>query len=185
MIAYSKIRAVYSKDEIYKMFPIHTARKIIFHRSTIKINVLVKYCNFKKINYTLNDLQEDYPNFANYKGAEIAYKIYSQGSSITDFWRKHQIGPHLENLIRSGIDFNSTVENGYKIIKFMEYKINIKMFKVDKYDTHVELFGEKEDLIKFKEKYNLRFEVIYEPYKKSWHLAFNGMLAEYIKVYKK
>lgn len=94
------------------------------------------------------------------------------------------MGSYLEYIIRNGIDFNSIFENGYKIIKFMKYKIDVSNFKIVKYETHVELFGNPEQLKIFKEKYNLRFEVIYEPYKKSWHLAFNGILADYIRIYK-
>ena len=184
MIAYSKIHAIYSKDEIYKMFPRISARKIIFSRDIIKINILAKYCDFKKINYSINDLKEDYPHLAEYKSLDIAYKIYSSGYSVKEFYQKHGIGSFLENIIRNGLNFNSNFENGYKIIEFMGYKIDISNFKVDKYDIHIELFGEKEQLIAFKEKYNLKFEVLYEPYKKSWHLAFNGILADYIKIYK-
>lgn len=184
MIIYSKINAVYSKHEIYEIFPTITARKIIFSRDIIKINILAKYCDFKKINYSINDLKKDYPHLAKYKGLDIAYKIYSSRYSVKEFYRKHGIGSFLEYIIRNGLDFNSNFENGYKVIKFMEYKIDVSNFKIDKYDTHIELFGNPEQLKSFKEKYNLKFEVLYEPYKESWHLAFNGILADYIRVYK-
>lgn len=88
MIIYSKLNSIYSKDEIYKMFPRISARKIIFSRDIIKINILAKYCNFKKINYTIEDLKEDYPHMINYKGLDIAYKIYSSGYSIKNFIKK-------------------------------------------------------------------------------------------------
>lgn len=184
MIVYSKINAIYSKDEIYKIFPRITARKIIFNRDVIKINVLAKYCDFKKIKYTMEDLKKDYPKLAEYKSLDIAYKIYASGYSVKEFYEKFEIGSYLEYIIRNGINFNSVFENGYKIIEFMEWKIDTKKFKIDKYDTHIELFGKAEQLKAFKEKYGIRYEVIYEPYKKSWHLAFNGILADYIRIHK-
>ena len=184
MIIYSKINSIYSKDEIYNMFPRISARKIIFSRDIIKINILAKYCSFKKINYTIEDLKIDYPHFIEYKGLDIAYKIYSSGYSVKSFYQKNNIGSYLEYIVRNGIDFNSVFENGYKIIKFMNYKIDVSKFKIDKYDTHIELFGSSEQLTAFKEKYNIKYDILYEPYKASWHLAFNGILADYIRVYK-
>lgn len=183
MIIYSKINAVYSKDEIYEIFPTMTARKIIFLRDIPRAETIAKYCSFEKINYSFYDFLEDYPFYKNYKCPELMYEIYKRGYSVLEFRKKYNISSYLENMIKTGLDFNCSIENGYKIIEFLQYNIDVSKFKIDKYDTHIELFGEKEMLLEFKEKYNIRFEVIYEPYKKSWHLAFNGMLADYIKIH--
>ena len=184
MIIYSKLNAIYSKDEIYRRFPTATARKIIFCRDIVKPSVLIKYCSFKEINYSYEDFLEDYPKFLEYKASDILYKIYKAGYSVLQFRAKYDINSYFEYMLKNGLDFNSPIENGYKIIEFMGYRVDVSKFKIDKYDTHIELFGDPEQLKAFKEKYNLKFEVLYEPYKESWHLAFNGMLADYIKIYK-
>ena len=59
--------------------------------------------------------------------------------------------------------------------------VDISLFTVDFYKTHIELFGKKEDLANFKNRYGIKWKLWYEPYRKSWHLAFNGCLAEYIR----
>lgn len=184
MIIYSKINAVYSKHEIYEIFPTITARKIIFFRDIPRIETIAKYCSFKKINYSFDDFLEDYPLYKNYKCAELMYEIYKKGYSILQFRKKYNISSYLENMIKNGLDFNCPIENGYRIIEVLKYNIDLKTFKIDKYDTHIELFGNLDQLKAFKEKYGINYEVIYEPYKKSWHLAFRGMLADYIRIYK-
>ena len=119
-----------------------------------------------------------------YKASDILYKIYKAGYSVLQFRKKYNISSYLENMIKNGLDFNCPIENGYRIIEVLKYNIDLKTFKIDKYDTHIELFGNLEQLKAFKEKYGINYEVIYEPYKKSWHLAFRGMLADYIRIHK-
>ena len=85
MIIYSKIHAAYSKDEIYRIFPTATARKIIFRRDVVKPSVLIKYCSFKEINYSYEDFLEDYPKLLEYKASDILYKIYKAGYSVLQF----------------------------------------------------------------------------------------------------
>lgn len=183
MIIYSKLLNKYSKDEIYQIFPTISARKIIFSRDCISPGTVAQYCSFEELNYSLQDFLEDYPKYLEYKSVDILFEIYKKGYSILSFRKKMGISSYLEYMIKHGVDYNTPITNGYKIIEFMKYDINLKKFKIDKYDSHIELFGEKEDLSSFKEKYNINFEVIYEPYKKCWHLAFNGMLADYIRIH--
>ena len=46
------------------------------------------------------------------------------------------------------------------------------------------IFNRKE-LINFREKFKITHPVLYEPIKKKFHLAFDGMLADYLKLFSK
>ena len=184
MILYYKTNKIFSEKEIKEIFPIITARKIIYSRDIVTPDCFIKYCSFKKIDYTFQDFLKDYPKFRKYKSPEIMFKIYEKGYTVLKYRNENNISSHLEKMIKYGLDFNTTIQNAYKLINLLGYNIDTSKFEIDKYETHVELFGKKEHLKAFKEKYGIRYDIIYEPYKKSWHLAFNGMLADYIRIYK-
>lgn len=83
--------------------------------------------------------------------------------------------------LKKGLNFNSESPNFDKLIDTFGIKVNYNSFKIDIYSKHIELFGDKEKLINFKEKYGIEHDVLFEPIKNEWHLAFDGFLAEYIK----
>lgn len=182
MIIYNKIKSKYSKEEIYSLFPRITARNIIYERTIIKIGVIAKFISFDPINYTLQNYIEDYEADKIYKEVEYVYKILASGKNIGQIAAENGLTDNFDYMLKKGLNFNSVGINSYKIIDILKIKIDISKFKVDKYPTHIELFGEKEDLLEFKEKFKIEREVLFEPIKKSWHLAFNGMLAEYLKI---
>lgn len=181
MVIYDKIKAKYTKEEIYNLFPRITARNIIYERTIIKIGVLAKFVSFDSINYTLQDYIEDYEADKIYKEVEYVYQILASGKNIGQIAAENGLTDNFDYMLKKGLNFNSDGINSYKIIDILKIKIDISKFKVDKYPTHIELFGEKEELQKFKETFKLKYDVLYEPIKKSWHLAFNGMLANYIQ----
>ena len=181
MVIYDKIKAKYTKEEIYNLFPRITARNIIYERTIIKIGVLAKFVSFDSINYTLQDYIEDYKADKIYKEVEYVYQILASGKNIGQIAAENGLTDNFDYMLKKGLNFNSESINSYKIIDILKIEVDIHKFRIDKYPIHIELFGEKEDLLEFKEKFKIEREVLFEPIKKSWHLAFNGMVAEYIR----
>ncbi|MGB6127543.1 MAG: hypothetical protein WBG30_02235 [Psychrilyobacter sp.] len=62
-----------------------------------------------------------------------------------------------------------------------EPKLDITNFKLTIFEGHVELHGEKELLEDFRNLYKIKYEVLWDQTEDSFHLAFGGILAEYIK----
>lgn len=181
MIIYNKIKSKYTKEEIYNLFPRITARNIIYERTIIKIGVIAKFVSFDFINYTLEDYIKDYSSDKIYKEVEYVYQILASGKNIGKIAVENGLSDNFDYMLKNGINFNSEGINSYKIIDILKIKVDVSKFKIDKYPIHIELFGEKEDLFQFQKKFKLKYDVLYEPIKKSWHLAFDGMLADYIK----
>lgn len=149
---------------------------------TIPFYNIVKYINLKQINYSYNDFLEDYSYELEGKiEKHLIWKIWKSGNSINSFIIKNNISTVLERYLRNGLDSNSTFKNQSLVIAIWEPQINLNKLKITKFEGHVELHGEKENLDIFKEKHNIKYEVLWDQTKDSYHLAFGGILAEYIK----
>lgn len=181
MIIYDKICRKYTKTEINQMVDSRTARKIYYNRETIPIGKICKMFSFDDIGYTLQDAIIDYEINKTYKEYEHVFNLLKKGYTINFITVRYELTASFEYMLKYGLNYNSDAKNGYKIIDILKIDIPLESFTIDKYETHIELFGKKEDLEKFKEKYNIHYNIIFEPFKKQWHLAFNGMLADWIR----
>ena len=81
---------------------------------------------------------------------------------------------------KNGFWYNSKASNLKNIINKLVINYDISNFKIEFYKEHIELYGDKELLEAFKNTFNLQEGIYYEKYKSSWHLAFSGLLADYI-----
>lgn len=182
MILYAKLKKYYTIKDLRKLLPIMTARHIINNERKVRIQILPKYIDFKEIGYSSADLAEDYPELkTTYKEFEIVYKIFLMKKSINEFKKELGLTDAFDYYLKRGINFNSESPNFYKIIDIFKIPVKYGDFKIDIYSSHIELFGNKQKLIDFKEKYKIEHPVLLEPIKNEWHLAFDGFLAEYIK----
>ena len=182
MILYNKILDKYSKTELNKILDPRLARKIYYNRGVIPLGKISKLISFDEIGYNVEDAVIDYSLNKKYKEYKYVFELLKAGKNIHIIALENGMTDNFDYMLKRGINFNSKGTNSYKIIDIFKIKIDISNFSLTKYDSHVELFGTKEELINFKEKYQIIREVIYEPFKKSWHLAFDGMLAEWIKL---
>ncbi|MDY3059290.1 MAG: hypothetical protein SOR11_04740 [Fusobacterium sp.] len=186
MIIIDKIIEKYSKEEIYKLLPRITARNIIFNRKTlIKAGVLAKYISFDEIGYTLDDYISDYKADKKYKEVKYVFEILRSGKNIGQLAKENDMTDQLDYILKHGFDFNSNGLNLYKVIDIFKIKVDIKKMELEKFENHIELYGEEKELINFREKFKITHPVLYEPIKKKFHLAFDGMLADYLKLYSK
>ena len=182
MILYTKLKKYYSIKDLRKLLPTMTARYIINNEKKVRIQILPKYIDFRKIGYSSANLAKDYPELkTTYKEFEIVYKIFLMKKSINEFKEELGLTDTFDYYLKKGINFNSESPNFYKIIDILKIPVKDKDFKIDIYPNHIELFGDKQKLIDFKEKYGIDHPVLLEPIKNKWHLAFDGFLAEYIK----
>lgn len=181
MILYEKILNKYSKSELNKMLDPRLARKIYYNKGTIPIGKIAKVISFDEVEYRLEDAILDYSLNEKYKEYVLVFELLKRGTNIKATTIKYGMTNHFDYMLKKGLNFESKAVNSEKIIDIFKIDVDISSFTLDKYDTHVELFGDKENLIKFKKKYKISKAVIYEPFKKSWHLAFDGMLNDWIK----
>lgn len=182
MILYDKIKAKYSKEEIIKFLGGPTGRRLWREELNIHPGYISSRIELKELNYTIDDFFKDYSkSYSHYKEKKMTYNMVMKGYSIYKLRNEFKLESQFNNLIIKGFNYNSITLNVYKVFNVLGIEVDLSHFTVDLYKTHIELFGEKEDLEKFKDRYGIKWELWYEPYRKSWHLAFNGCLAEYIR----
>lgn len=185
MILYDKIKAKYSKEEIKNLLGGPTGRRLWREEPSIRPFTILKKINSLEINYTIDDFFKDYSkSYSHYKEKEMIYSMVMAGYSITQLSDKFNLESQFYYQITKGFNYNSMSLNIHRVFDILEIEVDTSPFKIDLYKTHIELFGEKEDLEAFRVRYDIKWELWFEPYRKSWHLAFNGCLAEYIRIKK-
>lgn len=178
-----KIFKHYSKKELENIFPIKILTQLSINNKILPwFSEITKIIDVKKIGYTLEDFKYDYPKYKDFVEIESVFNILIQGIPL-----KNAIvsNPNFNRILRKGFYYNSTMLTSDEIRKYIVIHYDISDFKIEFYKNHVELYGDKEKLEGFKKKFNLNEDVFYEKYKESWHLAFKGLLAEYIRIYEK
>lgn len=149
----------------------------------IRIYSILNYFSFKELNYSFEDFITDGYG-ENLKEKRALYLILSEYRSIKYFCEIHDI-ERKEFYVALGKGIEKLPKSLYSkkdiFMKYFEIEYNIKDFEVVFYKKHIELFGNPDKLKKFKEKHNIIYPVRYDPIKEAWHLAFDGVLAEYIK----
>lgn len=177
-----------SKLEKYKLIEVlknklsEYRRKQLNKKAFISLYTLVEFINLDSIGYTFEDCLTDYEDkLKNQKEKFIIWKLWSKGYSVNSFQEKFSISSSFQRQIRDGIDYNSEFRGDKYLIDLLELKLNLKDFKIVYYDTHIELFGEEKLLKEFRDKFDLNYDVIWEKDQQSYHLAFAGLLANYIR----
>lgn len=181
-----KINNHYNIEELKKK-----CKKFIFSylttnkkRKTPALYEITKSIGIANLEYTLEDFKKDYPEMTEFKEIQTVFNIYSSGLSMEGYSKKIGMPPKgLPTLLKQGFYYNSTVF--IKMLEIIKIEYDISNFKIEFYENHIELYGEKENLEKFKNLYCLEEKAYYEIYKNSWHLAFKGLLAEYIRMEEK
>lgn len=157
-------------------------RKQLYNRSFIPLYAFVEHINFESIGYTFEDCLVDYEKqLKKQKEKYIEWKIWNMGYSVHSYENKNNISTSFQRQIREGIDYNSEFRGDKYLVNLLELDLDLTAFDIVFYDTHIELFGEEDKLIEFRDKFNLRYDVIWEREEKSYHLAFTGILEKYIR----
>lgn len=158
-------------------------KKKIEKDEKIRIYSILNYFSFQNLNYSFEDFIADGYG-ENIKEKKALYLLLSEYKSVRFFCEVHGLDIQVFPIVfRKGIDkLPKSLYNKKDIfMKYFEKEYNLNGLKIEFYKKHIELFGKKELLENFKNKHNIIYPVRYEPVKESWHLAFDGPLAEYIK----
>ncbi|RGY64490.1 MULTISPECIES: hypothetical protein [Fusobacterium] len=178
----NKVNKKYSIGNLEKILP----EKAFFYFASdesLEIPALYNISNYIDLNYikyTVKDFKKDYPLYSKYKEIDSVFNIFKQGYSLKKFFIKKEIYSVFSKNLKNGFFYNSKVANLKNAINDFIIKYDISNFKIEFYKEHVELYGDKELLRAFKNSFNLQEDIYYEKYKNSWHLAFSGLLADYI-----
>ena len=147
-----------------------------------KLNTLAKKYDLELIGYDYDDFIKDYGDeYSKYKEIKTVFNILKTGEYLSSFLTNK----FLTFLVK-GFNFNFPIvskENLKKALSVVVIECDYKLYnlRLDVYKRHVELFGEFENLEKFKNDFNLKYEIILDKTKDEWHIAFDGRLAEYLK----
>lgn len=158
-------------------------RKRIVSDEKVRIYSILKYFSFQDLNYSFEDFIKDGYG-EGIKEQKALYLLLSEYKSVKYFCEKNDINKEIFAVaLRNGIEkLPKSLYNKKNIfMKYFEIEYNIKCFEAIYYEKHIELFGSLEQLKNFKNKHKIIYPIRYDSLKESWHLAFDGVLAEYIK----
>ena len=135
-----------------------------------------------EIGYTYEDVLIDYKDILEkFQEKKAVYNIWKMGYSINGYSKVSGTGSQLHKILTKG-EHIMQKETRIKLADIFEYSVDIedlKSFEVICKPKFCKLIGEKDDLFYFKEKYDLDYPVL--PYYNTWHLAFDGVIAEKIR----
>lgn len=183
---YKKLSKYYTEKEIRDKLGDAAARRLKIGEF-IKLETIANRIEIK--DYTFEDFMEDYgEKYKNYKEKKNLYnfllkapKSMRQLSIENGLLDTTIVNYFLKGFTDKAEGFNVIIpylwdtEELRKDMKTLDYKI---------FDTHVEIYGEKEKLEVFKEKYNIPYKIIFHSKFEIWHLAFDGRVEKIIKYIK-
>lgn len=171
MILYKKIKGNLNEINQALYYKIRNNQKVA-------LNIIGKYIDLESVNYTYEDYEKDYPEkVSNYSESKVLYNIEKTGRALTSF------PAAVVAAVRIGINYNYLILKDKDLREeFLEY-LDISLdYKLDfeSFEIHTEAYGEYEELERFKSDYEIKNEIIFEKYKEKWHLAFSGIISEYV-----
>lgn len=185
MRIYKKVLDIYSKDELIKRFERNTVGRIMRDEENVALNKIVREISFEKLGYTYDDFLVDYhEKYKDHVEKKMIYNVFNAGYNLYSLKKKYNLETQIYNYLKYGFNYEGITRNMHMVMGILGVEIDISKFELHKYSTHIELFGDPEELEKFREKYKIKRKVLHEPYRQQWHLAFSGCLAEYIKMIK-
>ena len=181
MHIYKELLKVYSESEIRDKMDKNIFSDLKNARKSPSLDSLANKFDMKKTGYTLEMFLEDYPKYKEFAEKKTIFNILMDGQTIDGLTKTYEVSL-LNKHMKKGFDFNSNAYIGKKeVLKYFKFDIDLSRFKYKIYRRHTELYGEKEDLEKFKEQYKIAQPVLMEKEMDTWHLAFDGMMNDWIR----
>lgn len=149
-----------------------------------KLETLYKKLDLEgELGYTFENFLSDYQEvISGYEEKRALYNIWCMGLSIHEYTQVKSIGSsQLYRILQRGreISKNETLKDIIDILDVDITQGDLKNFKVTVKEGFCKLIGDKEELIEFKERYNIINPIL--PWQDTWQLAFDGVVAEKIK----
>lgn len=136
----------------------------------------------KEIGYTYEDFLLDYHcKITKFNEQKSVYNIWCMGLTINEYASMKGLSNQLYKILKKGkgIAKPETLVAMIDIIDINLKAVDLEPFQVFNEHLFCRLIGRKKDLFKFKEKYNISNPIL--PWKNTWQLAFDGVVAEKIK----
>jgi len=181
MHIYKELLKVYSESEIKDKMDKNIFSDLKNARKSPSLDSLANKFDLSKIGYTLKMFLEDYPKYKEFAEKKTIFNILMDGKNIDELTKTYETSL-LYKHIKNGFDFNSNAYISKKeVLKYFEFDIDLSKFKYRIFRRHTELYGSKEDLENFKEQYKINQPVLMEKEMDTWHLAFDGMMNDWIR----
>lgn len=181
MILYEKLTSKYGKDlkqilseRVYKN--IKTGNNIHLH------NVVNSGIDIDSLDYTFEEYSKDFKEqLKSYTEKKTAFNIFKSGYAPSSFYTST-----FFKQLTEGFNYNSHViipQSKEKLLAVIDIDCDLESYdlRLESYKRHIEVYGEKENLKAFKKNFKLKRPILWEKVKEEWHLAFDGLLCEYIK----
>ena len=177
----SRILEVYSEEEVSSKIDRNQISNMKNDKKFTSLDAIAKNLDLKRINYSVDDFLDDYPQYKKHKEIKTIYNIQMNGETVGGLSDKNSCSS-LFGHIKDGFDFTSTAYVDKKeVLKYFEFDIDLSDFRVRTFKKHTKLYGAKEELEKFKEKYKITYPIAFDNEMEKWHLAFDGMLNDWIR----
>ncbi len=166
MILYEKLLKKYSDVEIKETLGRHQHESIKVREKT-NLDIIASKINLSVIDYTLEDFKIDFAyKYSHYMHQDILYNMFMQGTTPRQVALKNNFHvDHFSEALHLGIGQRSKV--WLYVSPYMDFDYsNIKEFEIDMNAERVALFGDKDKLEEFKNKYNIEYPVLLHIIKK-------------------
>lgn len=180
MIIYDKLKELYSSEELKSKLGDYVYYYCFFsnNEEDVKLGKLANSIPDLRNIYSFEEFVSDFPHFAlKYKELKTIYNILISGKKLSEF-----LNLHREILKQLYYGFYSESKSFvYEQLKYISIDYDISKFEYSFFKRHIELYGDKNELIKFKEKHKIDQKILWEFQRETWHIAIAGLLAEKIR----
>lgn len=180
---YEKLLKYYTEKEIKDKLGEAAARRLK-KGEFVKLETIANRIEIK--DYTYEDFLEDYgEKYKNYKEKRNLYSFLLKApKSMRQLSIEHGLlDTTIVNYFLKG--FTDKADGFNIILPYLwdteELKKDMKTLDYKIFDNHIEIYGEKQILEEFKEKYNIPYKIIFHSKLEIWHLAFDGRVEKIIK----
>lgn len=181
MILYEKLKSKYGVD-LKKKLSERLYYKMVANKEFYLHNIVKCGVDLDDLVYTFEDYLADFKYQADkYMEKRTLFNILKKGCTPGSY-----SSPTFEEYLRKGFNYNSQIVKGEdkeKYLDVLEIDCDLEKYnlRLEIYRRHIELYGNKEDLERFQKDFSIKQSVLWEKKKGEWHLAFDGLLCEYLR----
>ncbi|GLI58315.1 hypothetical protein PM10SUCC1_38290 [Propionigenium maris DSM 9537] len=181
MILYEKLKNKYG-DNLKEKLSERLYHKMAAKKSFYLHNIVKCGVDLDELGYTFEDYLEDFRHQADkYAEKRTLFNILKKGYAPGGY-----SSSTFQEYLRKGFNSNSQIVRGEdreEILDVLDIDCDLARYNLrcEVYRRHIELYGAKEDLERFQEDFSIKQSILWEKRKEEWHLAFDGLLADYIK----
>ncbi|AVQ29504.1 hypothetical protein C4N20_15855 [Fusobacterium ulcerans] len=186
-IIYEKLLNKYTEKELKEKLSVSLVGRLK-RGEFAKLETVASRIDISPIDYTYSDFLEDYgEKYKKYKEKKTLFNLLKAGKVMRQLSVENGfLDTTIVNALLRG--FTENADSFSVLLPYIgeieDLKKDLKEFEYTLFKDHIEIYGEKNKLEKFKSDYNINYMVLYHPKKKKDHLAFDGRtfkVIEYIE----